>query len=150
MTGGRIKNAFEFSGFNETFCLTYGDGLNNVDISASIDFHRKHGKRVTVTVVTPLGSFGIIEIQEGDELTWFREKIASDQYRIKGNFFVLEPSVKNYIIDETTVWEPGPLKDLARDGQLKVWIHDGFWHLMDTLCHKNTLNLSGKLEIHYG
>ena len=139
MTGGRIKNAFEYLDFNETFCLTYGDGLSNVDISASIDFHRKHGKSATVTAVTPPGRFGILEINERDEVTGFREKIVSDQYRINGGFFVLEPSVKDYITDDTTVWEQGPLKGLALDGQLKAWNHDGFWHPMDTLRDKNHL-----------
>ncbi len=139
MTGGRIKRAVEQLGLDSTFCLTYGDGLGNVDIKSSIDFHRSHGKLCTVTSVTPPGRFGVLEIDKDYSVTGFREKIASDQYRINGGFFVVEPSVSKLIKDEATVWEKEPLEALAQSGNLKSWSHEGFWHPMDTLRDKKHL-----------
>lgn len=139
MTGGRIKRALQFLDIDGTFCLTYGDGLSDVDISASIQYHRDHGKLATVTAVTPPGRFGVLDIDELYNVSGFREKIASDQYRINGGFFVLEPEVKNYILNDITVWERDPLIKLANDRQLKAWNHDGFWQPMDTLRDKQVL-----------
>ncbi len=139
MTGGRIKRALEHVATNEPFCLTYGDGLSDVDITASIAFHKSHGKLATVTAVTPPGRFGVLEISDDNQVTGFREKIASDQYRINGGFFVLDPDVKKYINGDETVWEQEPMNRLASDGELRAWNHDGFWQPMDTLRDKMLL-----------
>ncbi len=136
MTGGRIKRAIDFINPNGPFCLTYGDGVGNVDVSASIQFHKAHKKLATVTAVTPPGRFGVLDISDDHTVHGFREKIASDQYRINGGFFVLDPSVKDFIVDDTTVWEQEPLRNLAEANELRAWNHDGFWHPMDTLRDK--------------
>jgi len=138
-TGGRIKRALEFLDNQETFCLTYGDGLSDVNISDSITYHKNHGKLATVTAVTPPGRFGVLDIDGSQNVNGFREKIASDQYRINGGFFVLEPSIKNYIFNDQTVWESEPLVNLANMGELKAWNHNGFWQPMDTLRDKQVL-----------
>lgn len=139
MTGGRIKRAIEHIGSEETFCLTYGDGLSDVDISASIDFHKSHGKLATVTAVTPPGRFGVLDIDSKNNVLGFREKIASDQYRINGGFFVLDRKVVDYIDSDEIVWEQEPMSDLAQNGQMQAWNHDGFWQSMDTLREKQLL-----------
>ncbi|MFX0543391.1 glucose-1-phosphate cytidylyltransferase [Roseovarius sp. S4756] len=136
LTGGRIKRAIGHVSPDEPFCLTYGDGLSNVDISASIAFHKAHGKLATVTAVTPPGRFGVLDIDGENRVTGFREKIASDQYRINGGFFVLNPKVRDYIKDDETVWEQDPMRRLAADGELQAWDHGGFWQPMDTLRDK--------------
>lgn len=139
MTGGRVKRALEYVDPSEPFCLTYGDGLSNVDISASIAFHKSHGKLATVTAVTPPGRFGVLDISEDAQVSGFREKIASDQYRINGGFFVLDPKVREFISDDSTVWEQEPMIGLADAGELKAWNHEGFWQPMDTLRDKRYL-----------
>lgn len=139
MTGGRIKRAIKYIGANELFCLTYGDGLSNVDIRASIEFHQSHGKLATVTAVTPPGRFGVLDINDGNGVEGFREKIASDQYRINGGFFVLDPKVSEYIKSDETIWEQEPMMQLASSGQLMAWNHDSFWQSMDTLREKQLL-----------
>lgn len=139
MTGGRIRRAIEFVEPDAPFCLTYGDGLSDVDISASIDFHKSHGKLCTVTAVTPPGRFGVLDITAVNQVTGFREKIASDQYRINGGFFVLNPGVRGLIVGDATVWEQEPMQQLAEAGQMKAWNHDGFWQPMDTLRDKRYL-----------
>lgn len=136
MTGGRIKRAIQHAYPNEPFCLTYGDGLSDVDIAASISFHKTHGKLATVTAVTPPGRFGVLDIDDNNRVTGFREKIASDQYRINGGFFVLDPKVSDYIAGDATVWEQDPMRRLAAEGELQAWNHDGFWQPMDTLRDK--------------
>ena len=136
MTGGRVRRAIEYVDHSKPFCLTYGDGLSDVDISSSIDFHMLHGKKCTVTAVTPPGRFGVLDVNVDNTVLGFREKIASDQYRINGGFFVLDPTVGDYIADDTTVWEQEPMVNLAAEGQIKAWTHDGFWHPMDTLRDK--------------
>jgi len=136
MTGGRIKRAIRHVAANEPFCLTYGDGLSDVDISASIAFHRKHGKLATVTAVTPPGRFGILDIDNEHRVTGFREKIASDQYRINGGFFVLDSKICDYIDGDGTIWEQEPMRQLATEGELRAWDHEGFWQPMDTLRDK--------------
>ena len=139
MTGGRIKRAISYVEPQAPFCLTYGDGLSDVDISGSIDFHAAHGKLCTVTAVTPPGRFGVLDITPNDDVIGFREKIASDQYRINGGFFVLDPGVKDFITDDSTVWEQEPMQKLADASQMKAWNHDGFWQPMDTLRDKRYL-----------
>lgn len=139
MTGGRVKRALEYVDQSEPFCLTYGDGLSNVDIAASIAFHKAHGKLATVTAVTPPGRFGVLDISVDSRVTGFREKIASDQYRINGGFFVLDPKIGDFISDDTTVWEQEPMMGLADAGELKAWNHEGFWQPMDTLRDKRYL-----------
>lgn len=139
MTGGRIRRAIDYVAPKEPFCLTYGDGLGNIDVSSSIQFHRTHGKKCTVTAVTPPGRFGILDVTPDNTITGFREKIASDQYRINGGFFILDPSVRDYIDEDATVWEQEPMGRLAAEGQMKAWNHDGFWQPMDTLRDKRYL-----------
>lgn len=136
MTGGRIKRAIESVELKETFCMTYGDGLSDVNITGSIKFHKEHGKLATVTAVTPPGRFGVLDIRNEDKVIGFREKIASDQYRINGGFFVLNPEIKNFIIGDESIWEQDPLIGLAKADELRAWNHDGFWQPMDTLRDK--------------
>lgn len=139
MTGGRIKRAIEHVKPDEPFCLTYGDGLSNIDIRASIEFHRSHGKLATVTAVTPPGRFGVLDVDDDGSVKGFREKVASDQYRINGGFFVLQPDVVNYIDGDDTIWEQEPMMQLAASGQMQAWNHDAFWQSMDTLREKHLL-----------
>lgn len=139
MTGGRIKRAIEHINPDEPFCLTYGDGLSNIDIRASIEFHKSHGKLATVTAVTPPGRFGVLDVDHDGNVTGFREKVASDQYRINGGFFVLDPKVADFIDGDETVWEQEPMTRLAASGQMQAWTHNGFWQAMDTLREKRLL-----------
>lgn len=139
MTGGRIKRATEYLGGEDTFCLTYGDGLSDVNISDLIKFHKTHQKLATVTAVTPPGRFGVLDIDGNQKVNGFREKIASDQYRINGGFFVLSSKVVDLIDGDETVWEQQPMQKLATSGELCAWEHDGFWQPMDTLRDKNYL-----------
>lgn len=138
MTGGRLKRAISCIE-DDIFCLTYGDGLSDVNITASIDFHRSHGNLATVTAVTPPGRFGVLDVQNGAQVCGFREKIASDQYQINGGFFVLNRGVSSYIEDDNSIWEADPMVRLARDGELMAWEHQGFWQPMDTLRDKKVL-----------
>jgi glucose-1-phosphate cytidylyltransferase len=139
MTGGRVKRIRPYVG-DETFCLTYGDGVANVDIPASIDFHKRSGAYVTVTAISPPGRFGVLSINSKDSLVnAFREKSNADVGYINGGFFVVEPRVCDYIADDDTVWERGPLEMFAREGKLAAYRHTGFWQNMDTLRDKNVL-----------
>ena len=139
MTGGRLKRVCEHIG-NETFCLTYGDGVSNVNIRELITFHAEQKALATLTAVQPPGRFGTIALGEGQtRIDSFREKPNGDGAWINGGFFVLEPEVINYIADDLTVWEQEPLKKLAHDNQLSAYRHDGFWHPMDSLRDKNVL-----------
>ncbi|WP_043816327.1 glucose-1-phosphate cytidylyltransferase [Deinococcus maricopensis] len=138
MTGGRLKRARQYLE-GETFCLTYGDGVGNVNIRATIDFHRREGKLATMTVVQPPGRFGAVAIDEGHGVRSFQEKPNGDGAWINGGFFVLEPDVLDYIDGDTTTWEAEPLRNLARDGQLSAYRHAGFWQPMDTLRDKHVL-----------
>lgn len=140
MTGGRIKRAKEYIN-NETFLLTYGDGVCDVDIKASVDFHKQHGKKATMTSVQPEGRFGILNLNEQSMITKFVEKPVGDVTGgwINGGFFVLEPSVIDYIEDDTTVFEQVPLTNLAVDNELMAFKHTGFWKCMDTQRDKNQL-----------
>jgi glucose-1-phosphate cytidylyltransferase len=138
MTGGRLRRVAEFVG-NETFCLTYGDGLSDIDISAELEFHRAHGLAATVAAVQPPGRFGVLNIDQSNLVTSFTEKPRDEIGWINGGFFVLEPSVIDYIAGDDTSWEREPLINLARDGQLKAFYHRGFWQPCDTLRDKREL-----------
>lgn len=138
MTGGRLRRARPFLEPGETFCLTYGDGLSNVDIAASIAFHKGHGKQATLTAVVPPGRYGALDIT-GDRIDRFIEKPPGDNGLINGGFFVLEPAVIDRIKGDDTSWEVEPLSGLASDGQLMAYRHRGFWQPMDTLRDKHQL-----------
>ena len=146
MTGGRLKRVADYVRGEEAFCFTYGDGLSDVDINASITFHRSHGKLATVTAVTPPGRYGALELR-GDQVVGFREKPRGDGGLINGGFFVLSPKVFDLIEGDHTSWEDEPLNQLAASDQLMAYGHPGFWQPMDTLREKNLLEnlwLSGK------
>jgi glucose-1-phosphate cytidylyltransferase len=139
MTGGRLKRVLPYIG-DETFCLTYGDGLADIDLRALVDFHRAHGRLATVTAVQPPGRFGALELAEGSDLVaGFAEKPRGDNAWINGGFFVLEPGVGAYIDGDATVWEQAPLLGLAADGELRSFRHEGFWQPMDTIRERNLL-----------
>lgn len=130
MTGGRLKRMKNYIG-NESFLLTYGDGLSNVNINDLIKFHKSHGKLVTITAVRPAARFGELEIINNNVKN-FKEKPQLHQGWINGGFFVIEPEFFNYLDDDSTVLEQSPLEKLAADGQLMAYLHDGFWQCMDT------------------
>lgn len=138
MTGGRVLRARKYLE-NETFFLTYGDGLGNVDISNLIKTHKSHNKLMTLTAVQPEGRFGALEIDISGKVEKFLEKPKGDGSWINGGFFVCEPGVIDYIKDDSTVLEREPLETLASDGQLFSYKHEGFWKPMDTLRDKNQL-----------
>lgn len=132
MTGGRIKRIAPYVG-NEAFCLTYGDGVADVDIRALVDFHRAQGRLATVTAVPSPGRFGILDIDGSETVRRFHEKPDNEMGWINGGFFVVEPSVVDYIDGDDTTWEREPLERLARDSALSAYRHSGFWKPMDTL-----------------
>ncbi|WP_322815187.1 glucose-1-phosphate cytidylyltransferase [Chloroflexus sp.] len=139
MTGGRIKRIQPYVG-DETFCLTYGDGVSDVDIRALIAYHREQRVTVTLTAVQPPGRFGAFTLAEDQSLiASFKEKPSGDGAYINGGFFVVEPAVFNLIAGDDTVWEREPLEQLALSGQLAAYRHHGFWQPMDTLRDKNYL-----------
>ncbi|TYP75732.1 glucose-1-phosphate cytidylyltransferase [Paenibacillus methanolicus] len=139
MTGGRIKRVQPIIG-NEPFMLTYGDGLANINIDDLVQWHRKHGNHATISAVQPDGRFGRLEL-EGDRVVGFAEKVKGDGSWINGGFMVCEPEVFDYIdVEDETIFEQGPLQNLAKDGQLNVYQHHGFWQPMDTLREKITLD----------
>jgi glucose-1-phosphate cytidylyltransferase len=131
-TGGRLKRVARWLQDDDTFCMTYGDGVSDIDITASLGFHRQHGKLATMAAVTPPGRFGALTM-DGDSVTGFREKPRGDGGLINGGFFVLSRQVLDYIADDKTIWERTPLEKLAADGQLQAFRHDGFWQPMDTV-----------------
>lgn len=139
MTGGRIKRISDYVRDDEAFCLTYGDGLADVDVNALIEFHQSQGKLATLTATYPPGRFGALET-DGDLVKSFIEKPRGDGGLINGGFFVLSPRVLDYIESDETVWEQKPLQSLAADGELTAYRHVGFWHPMDTLRDKNHLD----------
>ena len=138
MTGGRIKRVRKYLEGESDFCLTYGDGVSDVDIQATIAQHRKSGLKATVTAVRPPGRFGALAI-DGARVTGFQEKPIGDGGWINGGFFVLTPAVFDKIEGDPTIWEREPLEGLTREGQLGVYLHDGFWQAMDTLRDKTQL-----------
>lgn len=131
MTGGRIKRVEKYVG-GETFMLTYGDGVSNVNINELIKYHKKHGKIATLTAVNVGQRFGVLGICENNEINSFREKNDLDGSMINAGYMVLEPKVFDYIKDDTTVFEKEPLENIAKKGQLMAYKHDGFWQCMDT------------------
>jgi glucose-1-phosphate cytidylyltransferase len=135
-TGGRIKRLEPYVG-GETFMLTWGDGVSDIDLGKLLEFHRSHGKLATVTAVHPPARYGQLEM-EGDTVASFSEK-PLDQGWINGAFFVLEPGIFDYIEDDDTQWEKEPMEQLAADGELMAYRHDGFWQCMDTLREKKIL-----------
>lgn len=134
MTGGRLKKVEKYIG-DEDFCFTYGDGVANVNINSLLASHRKSGRLATVTAVQPPGRFGSIKIED-NLATSFQEKPAGDGSWINGGFFILSPKVLSLINDDLTVWEKGPMEQLANDQQMNVYFHHGFWQPMDTLRDK--------------
>ena len=138
MTGGRLRRVSKFVEDEEAFCFTYGDGVSDVDIAASIAFHRAHGKAATLTGVFPPGRFGALDIDAG-RVRSFREKPKGDGAMINGGFFVLSPSVLQHIDGDASVWEQEPLMNLAERGELMAFEHPGFWQPMDTLRDKHHL-----------
>ena len=138
MTGGRLLRIKEYVQEDEAFCFTYGDGLSDVHIASTIEFHKRHGKLATLTSTYPPGRFGAIEIHN-DKVNSFVEKPRGDGGMINGGYFVLSPEVFDLIKCDTTVWEDEPLKQLAESGQLMAYQHKGFWQPMDTLSDKQKL-----------
>jgi glucose-1-phosphate cytidylyltransferase len=138
MTGGRLKRIAKYLDPNEPFCFTYGDGLADVDVSKLIAFHKAHGRKATLTAVMPPGRYGALFLDD-DFVTKFIEKPPGDQALISGGFFVLDPSVIDYIDGDATHWEGEPLERLAAERELVAYRHDGFWQPMDTLRDKNRL-----------
>jgi glucose-1-phosphate cytidylyltransferase len=138
LTGGRLKRVKPYLVNEESFCFTYGDGLSNVDIASSIEFHKSHGKLATVTAVQPPGRYGAL-ILEGSSVQGFQEKPPGDGAWITGGFFVLSPKVIDLNDGDQTSWEGQPLETIARNGQLESFEHRGFWQPMDTLRDKNLL-----------
>jgi glucose-1-phosphate cytidylyltransferase len=139
MTGGRIKRIASHIG-DETFCLTYGDGVSDIDIGKLVAFHRQQGTKATVTAVRQPGRFGSLDLSEDvTRVNAIREKSVLDGQTINGGFFVLEPSVFDLIDGDDTVWEEAPLQRLVSAGELSVYRHEGFWQNMDTLRDKNLL-----------
>ncbi|MHB8261236.1 MAG: glucose-1-phosphate cytidylyltransferase [Bacteroidia bacterium] len=139
LTGGRVKRIQSYVN-NETFMLTYGDGVSNVNISNLIETHRKNNKYVTVTAIQPSGKFGALNIGMNNEVHSFFEKPKGDGSWINGGFFVCQPQLFNYLTDDSCVLEQSPLENLAKDNQLIAYKHDGFWKPMDTLKDKQDLN----------
>ncbi len=138
MIGGRIKRILPFVENDEAFCLTYGDGVGDVDIASTISAHKEAGRLATVTATQPPGRFGAIRYED-DRVLGFQEKPQGDGGWINGGFFVLSPKVGEYIDGDETVWEREPMEQLAEDGQLTVYFHEGFWQPMDTLRDKRHL-----------
>lgn len=137
-TGGRLKRIAKLVENEPEFCLTYGDGLADVNISALIEFHRSHGALATVTAVEPTGRFGMLDVQ-GNRVTRFSEKTHVGDSLINGGYFVLSPKVINYISDDATIWERDPLERLSTENQLRAFRHNGFWKPMDTIREREEL-----------
>ena len=139
MTGGRVKRVREYIG-DDSFYLTYGDGVSDINITKLAEFHQKQKNLATLTAVQPAGRFGAFSLADDQtKIDHFREKPKAENAWINGGFFVLEPEVLNYIKDDSTVWENEPLEQLTNQGQLSAYKHHGFWHPMDTLRDRNIL-----------
>lgn len=138
MTGGRLKRVREYLG-DEDFCLTYGDGVGDIDITALVAFHKEQGRLATLTAMQPPGRFGSLAL-DGHKVQHFQEKPQGDGGWINGGFFVLSPKVIDFIDGDASVWEREPLETLAQQQQLNAWFHHGFWQPMDTLRDKNHLD----------
>jgi len=140
MTGGRLKRVKNYIADDPAFCFTYGDGLGDIDITKLIQFHKSSGKKATLTATRPSGRYGILKFGLGNLIEQFQEKPEGKNSWINGGFFVLNPSVIDKIQDDTTTWEDHPLKELANEGELNAFKHEGFWQPMDTLRDKLALN----------
>lgn len=138
MTGGRLARVAEHVKDDDAFCFTYGDGVGDVDITKSIEFHKQHGKLATLTAAYPPGRFGALDIQKG-KVNSFKEKPKGDGAMVNGGFFVLSPKVLELITADECIWEQEPLNSLAEQGELMAYEHHGFWQPMDTLRDKNHL-----------
>jgi glucose-1-phosphate cytidylyltransferase len=138
MTGGRVRRVRKYVG-DETFMLTYGDGVARIDVDALLAFHRSHGKLATVTATQPTGRFGALQMADDGRITAFHEKPRGDGSWINAGFFVFEPGIFAHLRDDATVLEQEPLDELARAGELMAYRHRGFWQPMDTLRDKNLL-----------
>jgi glucose-1-phosphate cytidylyltransferase len=137
MTGGRLKRVRPYIG-NEDFCMTYGDGVGDVDVSALVRYHRSHGRYATVTAAQPPGRFGALNV-EGDTVVSFKEKPHGDGSWVNAGFFVLKPKVLDYIDGDESLWEQEAIEEIAREDQLRAHFHRGFWQPMDTLRDKTLL-----------
>jgi glucose-1-phosphate cytidylyltransferase len=137
MTGGRLKRVRPYIG-NEDFCMTYGDGVGDVDVSALVRYHRAHGRYATVTAAQPPGRFGALNV-EGDTVVSFKEKPHGDGSWVNAGFFVLKPKVLDYIDGDESLWEQEAIEEIAREDQLRAHFHRGFWQPMDTLRDKTLL-----------
>ena len=135
MTGGRVKRIQSYVG-NETFMLTYGDGVCDIDIRCLLDFHKAQDKTATLTAIQPGGRFGLLDIDENDNVNGFSEKRKEDGGWVNGGFMIMEPEVFNYLLDDSTVLEREPLERLAAEGKLSAYQYNGFWQCMDTLRDK--------------
>jgi len=138
MTGGRLKRVAKYLG-DETFFMTYGDGVADVDLGKLLEYHHKHGKIATLTAIQPGGRFGTLDIQEGNRIESFKEKKKEDGGWINGGFMVLEPKILDYIDGDTCVFEKYPLETMASEGNLMAYEHTGFWQCMDTMRDKELL-----------
>jgi glucose-1-phosphate cytidylyltransferase len=138
MTGGRLKRVADYVKDEKAFCFTYGDGVANIDVSAQLAFHKRHGKRATITAVQPPGRYGAL-MMDGNKVRGFVEKPQGDGGWINGGFFVLSPSCIDLVADDASSWEVEPLTNLATQGELMAYEHRGFWQPMDTLRDKNHL-----------
>ncbi|HEV7180351.1 MAG TPA: glucose-1-phosphate cytidylyltransferase [Candidatus Baltobacteraceae bacterium] len=139
MTGGRLKRVRDYLAHDESFCFTYGDGVADVDVTALIAFHTRHGKLATITAIQPPGRFGQLHIDGDQRVSGFSEKPLGDGSWINGGYFVLSPRTIDYIDGDDTPWETQPLERLAGEGQLEAYLHRGFWQPMDTLRDKTYL-----------
>ena len=139
LTGGRLKQVKDFLEPDESFLFTYGDGVGNIDINSLVKFHKSHKKMATVTAVNPPGRFGILNIDEDDAVSQFNEKPDIGNSWINGGFFVLEPSVIDYISGNNVSWEAEPLQNITKKNELYAYKHHGFWQPMDTIAEKKYL-----------
>ena len=138
MTGGRIKRVSKYIG-EESFMMTYGDGVADVDVNELVAFHRRHGKIATLSAIQPGGRFGMLDIGDGNTISRFKEKSKEDGGWINGGFMVLETGIMDYIEGDETVFEKEPLERLASENQLMAYRHDGFWQCMDTMRDRELL-----------
>ena len=138
MTGGRVKKIKKYVE-NDTFMLTYGDGVSDVNIKELVEFHKANGKKATLTAINVDQRFGVLDINENNKIENFREKSTVDSSLINGGYMVLEPEIFDYIEGDSTIFEKEPLERLAKEGELVAYKHDGFWKCMDTLRDKNQL-----------
>lgn len=139
MTGGRLRRVMPYLEKEEMFCFTYGDGVADVNLTALIEFHKRHGKLVSLTAVQPAGKFGALCLDESGVVSSFTEKPKGERGWVNGGFFVLSPGVAAYLKDDTTVWEREPIETIAREGNVAAYRHSGFWQPMDTIHDRATL-----------